>query len=552
MSDVKEAPVVLFVFNRPDKTQRIVQALFQQTVRPPHVLVFADGPRSAADKPNVNSVLNIIRDIDWVKIDIFVRPYNFGCANNIIEGLKEVFRSYNRAAILEDDTLPVPIWYESIVCLLEHYQNEAMIFSVGGYPSIKTNTLSDYPYDVILSPRFSCWGWGTWANRWKSIEVSAANFQNPFGSANNVPSYAGYDLKRGAELVEKTPGFYWDIPISLLCLHSQLLNAITRKYLVKNIGMDSGTHGSKTPQQLIEFTETHNTIGSRIPTTFPPILLRDDICNAIQEYVREISSLPSEPRKNKLTLSSLSNSIKSTSATMCKPATERLWKSTLQIRTILARLSRTYFSRFYSTLDHPIEVPVQMAAYRLATERYIKQGDSVLDVGFGLGYGLEIMAGKANRLSGIEVDRRSINRVKEKPINPKITNLMLYDGYTIPFPERSFDVVTCIDVIEHVPDYMRLIINLCKTARRNVIISTPNKQLEYTNKDGRPKNFWHLREWSYEEFDEILKLVGEEYEWNFLNGPWDGPFSVSHFINDDTMALTPAIIMGNSVQWTKN
>jgi 2-polyprenyl-3-methyl-5-hydroxy-6-metoxy-1,4-benzoquinol methylase len=544
-------PVVLFVFNRPDKTEQIIQALFQQTVRPRQALVFADGPRSAMDEPNVNTILKRIRDIDWMDVQLISRKYNFGCANNIIEGLNEVFRSYDRAAILEDDTLPVSIWYESILSLLEHYQDEPMIFSVGAYPSIKTNALPDYPFDVIFSPRFSCWGWGTWANRWKTIEETIANFKNPFSSAKNVPFYAGYDLKRGAELVEKNPGFYWDIPISLICLHRRLLNAITRHYLIKNIGVDSGTHGSKTPQQLIEFTETHNAIGSRIPTEFPPILLRDDICNAIQEYVTEITSLISEPRKHRLAWSSLSNSIKCTSATMRKAATERFWKGTRQIRTILARLSRTWFSRFYSTLDNPMEVPVQMAAYRLATERYIKEGDSVLDVGFGLGYGLEIMAGKADRLSGIEVDCRSIERMKEKSINPKITNLMLYDGYTIPFPERSFDVVTCIDVIEHVPDYMRLIGNLCKTAKRTVIISTPNKRMEYTDKDGRPKNFWHLREWTHEEFDEILKLVGEGYEWNFLNGPWGGPFSVSNFIKADTMALTPAIILRNSVQWAK-
>jgi ubiquinone/menaquinone biosynthesis C-methylase UbiE len=219
------------------------------------------------------------------------------------------------------------------------------------------------------------------------------------------------------------------------------------------------------------------------------------------------------------------------------------WRSSLRIRVWLARYFRGAFPSLYSTLDNQTEVPVQMAAYRFVTERYVREGDSILDVGFGLGYGLEIISGKAGFLSGIEIDRKAVAKIKRSSVSPKIRTLKHYDGYSIPFPERSFDVVTCIDVIEHVPDYMLLMRNLCKVATRNVIISTPNRRPEHMSSDGKPKNFWHIREWSYEEFDQILKKLGERYEWNFLNGPWGGPFSVSQCINDDTMALAPAIIM---------
>jgi hypothetical protein len=90
---------------------------------------------------------------------------------------------------------------------------------------------------------------------------------------------------------------------------------------------------------------------------------------------------------------------------------------------------------------------------------------------------------------------------------------------------------------------MRLLTNLCNVARRNVIISTPNRRPENTNPEGKPRNPWHIREWSFEEFDQVLKQLGKKVEWNFLNGPWDGPFTVSQGIEDATLALTPAIIM---------
>lgn len=223
-----------------------------------------------------------------------------------------------------------------------------------------------------------------------------------------------------------------------------------------------------------------------------------------------------------------------------------MWKSSLRLRIWLARHLGGPFSRLYSVFDTEGEVPVQIAAYRLATDHYLRTGDSVLDVGFGLGYGLKIMSEKAARLSGIEVDRKAVERAMKELSDPKIMDLRHYDGYSIPFSEQSFDIVTCIDVIEHVPDYVRLIRDLCRVARRAVLISTPNRRDEYTRSNGRPKNPWHIREWSFKEFDAILRKLGMTCEWNFVNGPWEGPFSVSQRISQATIALAPALIMNES------
>ena len=69
---------------------------------------------------------------------------------------------------------------------------------------------------------------------------------------------------------------------------------------------------------------------------------------------------------------------------------------------------------------------------------------------------------------------------------------------------------------------------------------TPNSRPEYTNRDGTPKNYWHLREWSFEEFDEIIRKFGQ-VEWNFINGPYEGPFTISTTLSDNTLALSPFI-----------
>lgn len=216
----------------------------------------------------------------------------------------------------------------------------------------------------------------------------------------------------------------------------------------------------------------------------------------------------------------------------------------VRVRNWLARRLRGRFSLLYSTVDTPdVVVPIQVAAYQLAGEKYIHSGDRILDVGFGLGYGLLIMADTAGELTGIDIDKKAVRHgdtlIKEEP---KIKELQWYDGNTIPYGAGSFDVVTCIDVLEHVADYSGLIQEMLRVSNRIVLISTPNRRPENTMLDGRPKNYWHLREWSYEELSPILLEAHDiRVEWNFLNGPWDGPFKCESGFSLDTYALTPAL-----------
>ena len=78
---------------------------------------------------------------------------------------------------------------------------------------------------------------------------------------------------------------------------------------------------------------------------------------------------------------------------------------------------------------------------------------------------------------------------------------------------------------------------MLRVSRKGVFLSTPNRRPEYTNKDGSPKNYWHLREWSYDEFDKIVRQFGQ-VEWNCINGPYEGPFTISTEIHQDTFALS--------------
>jgi ubiquinone/menaquinone biosynthesis C-methylase UbiE len=196
----------------------------------------------------------------------------------------------------------------------------------------------------------------------------------------------------------------------------------------------------------------------------------------------------------------------------------------------------------YSTTDNLTIIPVQQEAYFLVLNKYLNKGDSVLDVGFGLGYGLTILSIYAESVTGIDVDKKCVEYCQGSLSgrNPKLKCLKEYNGYNIPFDDNHFDLVTCIDVLEHVENYERFLKELLRVSKKGVFISTPNRRPEYTNRDGSPKNYWHLREWSYGELFQILEKFGT-VDWNFINGPYDGPFVISVQVQDSTLALSPFI-----------
>lgn len=82
-----------------------------------------------------------------------------------------------------------------------------------------------------------------------------------------------------------------------------------------------------------------------------------------------------------------------------------------------------------------------------------KRGDSVLDVGCGSGDLLATLAGCGASLCGVDLADSRLNRAAERLRTRGVdAELCKSAAESLPYPDSSFDVVVCSEILEHLPD----------------------------------------------------------------------------------------------------
>lgn len=97
-------------------------------------------------------------------------------------------------------------------------------------------------------------------------------------------------------------------------------------------------------------------------------------------------------------------------------------------------------------------------------------GDSILDLGCGLGAYSLALAAEGRRCVGCDVNMDYL-----KPAVASGLPVVAVD-LTLPFPDRSFDTVMLLEVVEHVPQFEAILKEAFRVARRNVLVTVPNSE----------------------------------------------------------------------------
>jgi len=110
---------------------------------------------------------------------------------------------------------------------------------------------------------------------------------------------------------------------------------------------------------------------------------------------------------------------------------------------------------------------------------------SVVDVGIGEGFALERMFPAGTPAVGLEYRHDKALIASEKLPNVAVIR---GDAGVLPFPDRSVDLVTSIEVLEHLPGYEQAVVEMARICRGRLVVSVPWEPWFRLGNLGRGKN----------------------------------------------------------------
>ena len=252
------APIVLFVYNRPEHTRQTVEGLLGNAEAKDSTLyIFADGPKATAtdaDKAKISAVRAYIHSISGFR-DIVIKEQetNQSLAVSTINGMTEIFRHHDKAIMMEDDDVPTPYFLDYVNRCLDRYATDERIWCVSGY----TDTTLLPPRgtdDVFLVKRPSSWGFGTWKRCWDKVIWDKAVLLGLLRHKSFIYGYnswCGLDSSMGLVNCIKGKTSSWSIRYNLGSYLTRSYTILPTKSLILNIGLDgSGTHSRAMSQHL--------------------------------------------------------------------------------------------------------------------------------------------------------------------------------------------------------------------------------------------------------------------------------------------------------------
>ena len=125
----------------------------------------------------------------------------------------------------------------------------------------------------------------------------------------------------------------------------------------------------------------------------------------------------------------------------------------------------------------------------------LARGKRVLDIACGAGYGVEILASAATRVTGADMAGAAVMAAAERAV-AKNVDFVVCDGGHLPFGSSRFDLVTSFETLEHLEERGRFLREIRRVLVEEglLLLSTPNAR--HTRPvDGRPRNPYHVHEY---------------------------------------------------------
>lgn len=238
------APILLFVYNRPEHVRRAIASLLTNAeASVSDLYIYSDGAKSPSDVAQVAEVREVIHKIQGFKsVHIIERTSNWGLAQNVIDGVTTLVRQAGRVIVLEDDLVVAPHFLQFMNDALDVYKDE---------PRVGHIQACDFTQDPSLPPTFlikwtGSWGWGTWERAWQHFNPDGAALLRELKMRNLTRRFdfnGKYGFTRMLRRQVKGKNNSWAIRWNASLFLKDILSLNVGRSLVLNEGFDgSGTN----------------------------------------------------------------------------------------------------------------------------------------------------------------------------------------------------------------------------------------------------------------------------------------------------------------------
>lgn len=238
------APILLFVYNRPEHVRQCIASLqANELAAQSPLFIYSDAAKTPESREGVEQTRQFIRDIDgFASVTIIEREQNWGLARSIIDGVTTQVNLFGRVIVMEDDLIAAPYFLQFMNDALETYKDEPRVGHIQGCDFTQDTSLPD----TFLIKWTGSWGWGTWDRAWKLFnpngkellqQLEERNFTHRF-DFNSTYGYTRM-LRRQIEGKNNSWAIRWNASLFL----ADILSLNAGRSLIRNTGFDgSGTN----------------------------------------------------------------------------------------------------------------------------------------------------------------------------------------------------------------------------------------------------------------------------------------------------------------------
>jgi len=251
-------PILFLIFNRPDTTQKVFNAIRQ--AKPKQLFIAADGHREdkEGEKEKCKQAKKIIEQVDWdCELKTLFRDKNLGCKIAVSSAINWFFENVEEGIILEDDCLPNQSFFWFCQELLEYYRNDTRIMHISGDNFQFGRKRGEGSY--YFSKYSHIWGWATWRRAWRCFDVNMKNFEefktgNQINNVLQIKQQQKYWIKN-FELTYNGKINTWDYIWLYTCFINNGLCIMPNKNMVSNLGFSKESLHTKDENSIFSEME---------------------------------------------------------------------------------------------------------------------------------------------------------------------------------------------------------------------------------------------------------------------------------------------------------